>query len=83
MTISIYISNLDIILKSPICKQPWDVRNLKLDSFIDKRRENANFYLKSFSKLDEYFYNANDTREKANPSWFGFPITVRENVDKL
>ena len=27
----------------------------KLDSFIDKRRENANFYLKSFSKLDEYF----------------------------
>ena len=21
--------------------------------------------------------------EKANPSWFGFPITVRENVDSL
>ena len=54
----------------------------KLDSFIDKRRENANFYLKSFSKLDEYFIMPM-IPEKANPSWFGFPITVRENVDKL
>ena len=53
----------------------------KLDSFISLRKKNANFFLENLSHLSEYLILPSIPK-KANPSWFGFPITVRENVDK-
>jgi CDP-4-dehydro-6-deoxyglucose reductase, E1 len=54
----------------------------KLPSFIKTRQENAKYYLEAFSDLSTYFILP-DIPAKAEPSWFGFPITVRKDVDKL
>jgi len=53
----------------------------KLDSFISSRKKNANYFLENLSHLNEYLILPTIPK-KAKPSWFGFPITVRDNVDK-
>lgn len=51
----------------------------KLDSFIQRRKEN-------FTQLYEYFQRHEDYLilpkwlDKADPSWFGFALTVRDNA---
>ena len=54
----------------------------KLPAFIKSRQENAKFYLESFSDLSNNIILPK-IPEKAEPSWFGFPITLKDNIDKI
>lgn len=53
----------------------------KLPGFVEKRRENWQALRDGLSSLDEKlilpYYE-----ENARPSWFGFPMTVREGIDR-
>jgi len=51
----------------------------RIDEFNKVRRENYK-YLRG--KLDKYsnFFNFAETHLEANPSWFNFPITLKDNV---
>jgi CDP-6-deoxy-D-xylo-4-hexulose-3-dehydrase len=50
----------------------------KLEEFIKKRKENFNYLYTAFSEFDEF--KLVKSEEKADPSWFGFPITISKNV---
>lgn len=50
----------------------------KLPSFIEKRKENFNKIKKELEKYEDYFILPEATKN-SDPSWFGFPITVKEN----
>lgn len=50
----------------------------KLPSFIEKRKENFNKIKNELEKYEEYFILPEATKN-SDPSWFGFPITVKEN----
>jgi CDP-6-deoxy-D-xylo-4-hexulose-3-dehydrase len=50
----------------------------KLPSFIEKRKENFNKIKKELKKYENYFILPEATKN-SDPSWFGFPITVKEN----
>jgi len=52
----------------------------KLDSFISKRRTNFNYLYKLLDNYKEYFFLPKAT-PNSDPSWFGFPITLKENVN--
>lgn len=49
----------------------------KLDGFIDKRRETANFYRQYLSKYSEFFHFQQET-PKGKHVWFGFPVILKE-----
>ena len=49
----------------------------KLDYFINKRRENFNYLYEKFRSLEEFFHLPVST-PNSNPSWFGFPLTLKE-----
>lgn len=49
----------------------------RLDGFIQKRRENFEYLLEHMKVLEEYFHLPQATPH-SNPSWFGFPLTIRE-----
>lgn len=51
----------------------------KLPGFIKKRRENFNILLSCFETLEQYFILP-EALPGANPSWFGFPIIVRDGA---
>lgn len=51
----------------------------KLPDFIKQRKENYN-YLKDKLKSLEKFLILPEATENSEPSWFGFPITLRENA---
>ena len=53
----------------------------KLPTFIEARRKNAKFYLDRFKALEDYIILPT-WPEKAEPSWFGFPLTLKDNVDR-
>ena len=47
---------------------------------IDRiRRENHSKYMSIFEKYEEYFYLPRPT-EKSDPSWFAFPLTIRNGA---
>ncbi len=50
----------------------------KLPRFIEKRKENFNKIKNKVGKYEEYFVLPEATKN-SDPSWFGFPITVKEN----
>jgi CDP-6-deoxy-D-xylo-4-hexulose-3-dehydrase len=50
----------------------------KLPSFIKKRKENFNSLFKHLTKYEKYLILPKAT-ENSDPSWFAFPLTVREN----
>ena len=49
-----------------------------LEYFIAKRRENFNYFSARLSSLGDFIELATPT-EGSNPSWFGFPITLKES----
>ncbi len=51
----------------------------KIKEFIDARRRNFE-YLKNGLKDLDFLHIAQPTLN-SNPSWFGFPLTVRENQE--
>jgi CDP-6-deoxy-D-xylo-4-hexulose-3-dehydrase len=55
----------------------------KADHFIARRRENFNTLYKMLTPLEEHFILPKAT-DLANPSWFGFMLTVRDksNLDR-
>ena len=51
----------------------------KLNGFIGKRRENFDVLHKNLKKFEKYLLLPEATKN-SEPSWFGFPILVRENA---
>lgn len=51
----------------------------KLDFFIEKRRENFEYLFNKFKNLEHYFHLPAST-PNSKPSWFGFPLTLKENT---
>jgi len=52
------------------------VQMQKLQGFVKKRRQNFNTMVSAFSALSEHLILP-QSHELANPSWFGFPLSVR------
>jgi len=53
----------------------------KLPSFIEARRKNAAFYFERLKAWQDHLILPT-VHPKANPSWFGFPITLRPHVNR-
>jgi CDP-4-dehydro-6-deoxyglucose reductase, E1 len=51
----------------------------KLEYFIQKRKNNVIFLKKNLIDLQDIIYLP-EAEEKSDPSWFGFPITLKENA---
>lgn len=51
-----------------------------LDEFVQTRKQNFNYLKEGLSSLDNYLILPEPTRN-SEPSWFGFPITIRKNSD--
>lgn len=51
----------------------------RLPEFIDTRRANFNRYYKFFKDYEEFFHLPS-WNPVANPSWFAFPLTVRDTA---
>jgi CDP-6-deoxy-D-xylo-4-hexulose-3-dehydrase len=49
-----------------------------LESFIRKRRENFNFLYKNIKALEEFLILP-EPEKNSEPSWFGFPLTLKKN----
>ena len=72
-------SNLGFNLKITDMQAACGLGQLKkLPYFIKKRNGNFNYLLKKFRKLEEFFILPEKTKN-SEPSWFGFPLTIREN----
>jgi CDP-6-deoxy-D-xylo-4-hexulose-3-dehydrase len=50
----------------------------RLDSFIERRRNNWNYLYKNLKGLEEFLMLPKPT-ENSEPSWFGFAITVKDS----
>lgn len=48
----------------------------RLPKFIQRRKDNFNFYYRIFKKWQDFFYLPT-WHKKAEPSWFAFPLTVK------
>lgn len=53
----------------------------KLPMFIEARRRNATYYMERFRPLQDHMILPR-WPAKAEPSWFGFPITLADHVDR-
>lgn len=51
----------------------------KLPQFIERRKENFAYLLSAFQEFEEYFILPTWAAQ-ANPSWFGFPLTIRPHA---
>ena len=52
----------------------------RLHTFICQRQNNYDFLISRLSSLSEYFMLPKPT-ENSEPSWFGFPLSVRDGVE--
>jgi CDP-6-deoxy-D-xylo-4-hexulose-3-dehydrase len=50
----------------------------RLEEFIVKRKENFNLLYKSLKNLEEFLILP-EAEKNSDPSWFGFPISLRKN----
>lgn len=53
----------------------------KMPEFARRRRENFAFLYEELKDLGEYLFLP-EAQADSNPSWFGFPITCKEGVDR-
>ncbi len=51
----------------------------KLENFIEKRIENFHYLFDSFKRFDDFILPK--WSEKSKPSWFGFPVTIKDDSD--
>jgi CDP-6-deoxy-D-xylo-4-hexulose-3-dehydrase len=49
-----------------------------LNEFISKRKKNFNFLYKNLKKLEEFLILP-EPEKNSEPSWFGFPLTLKKN----
>jgi CDP-4-dehydro-6-deoxyglucose reductase, E1 len=49
-----------------------------LESFIQKRKDNVNFLKKQLTECQDQIHLP-EAEKNSDPSWFGFPITIKEN----
>ena len=54
----------------------------RLPEFIKKRNENFSYLKNKLSGLTE-FINLPEETQNSTPSWFGFPITLKENINRV
>ena len=54
----------------------------RLPEFIKKRNENFAYLKNKLSSLTE-FIGLPEATQNSNPSWFGFPITLKEGIDRV
>lgn len=52
----------------------------RLDEFVAKRRSNFEYLKNGLSGFEEYFTIAEAT-PNSNPSWFGFPVTLKDEAN--
>lgn len=52
---------------------------IKLPGFIESRKKNFAYYSKRFEAFEEFFVLPK-SHSKADPCWFAFPITLRDNA---
>ena len=72
-------SNLGYNLKITDMQAAVGLAQIKhLPEFIKKRKENFIFLKNALSELSEYIILPEATKN-SEPSWFGFPITIKEN----
>jgi len=72
-------SHLGFNLKSTDLQAAIGVEQLKkLEKFISKRKSNFQFLYKHLKEFEEFMILPEPT-EYSDPSWFGFPITIRPN----
>jgi CDP-6-deoxy-D-xylo-4-hexulose-3-dehydrase len=50
----------------------------RLEGFIKKRKENFNFLYKNLKDLEEFLILP-EPEKNSNPSWFGFPLSLKKN----
>jgi CDP-6-deoxy-D-xylo-4-hexulose-3-dehydrase len=50
----------------------------RLEGFIKKRKENFNFLYKNLKDLEEFLILP-EPEKNSEPSWFGFPLTLKRN----
>ena len=50
----------------------------RLDGFIKKRKENFNFLYKNLKDLEEFLILP-EPEKNSEPSWFGFPLSLKKN----
>ena len=50
----------------------------RLDGFIKKRKENFDFLYKNLKELEEFLILP-EPEKSSEPSWFGFPLSLRQN----
>jgi CDP-6-deoxy-D-xylo-4-hexulose-3-dehydrase len=50
----------------------------RLEIFIKKRKENFNFLYKNLKSLDEFLILP-EAEKNSDPSWFGFPLSLKKN----
>jgi len=51
----------------------------RVEGFIDRRKENFNYLKSKLTSFDKYFILPG-AANGADPSWFGFPITLRDSA---
>jgi len=51
----------------------------QIETFVQKRKDNFNYLTKKLQNLTEYLILPEAT-ENSEPSWFGYPITIRDNT---
>ncbi len=54
----------------------------RLPGFIKKRNENFAYLKSKLSSLTE-FIDLPEATQNSTPSWFGFPITLKDNIDRV
>ena len=54
----------------------------RLPEFIKKRNENFSYLKSKLSNLTE-FISLPTATQNSKPSWFGFPITLKDNIDRV